>query len=418
MTRILKNKTNKIIKEEENPNKPNHHRPNTPDFKKKNNINNQLNMSYQKIEEITFNPIYNRKNDVHRSISGINDERYFQKKSQIKTFSDCSETSFYSKRYKNVINEKSLNKLNLEVMADINSNSEINKKDYLTEKFDQKDLSNLEPEELKFFKLREADDNIDILMYNDENVFKYFKEQEEIIDDYIPNQPELTYKIRALLIDWLVNVHQNLNLVPETLFLAVDLVDRFLKKKIISVNKIQLVGTTALLIASKFEEVVVPSIDTFISISGSNDNELKKAEKYMLRELEYIIHPVVALNFIRRCSKTDNYDIKTRTLAKYLLELTLYDCNLLKVPRSLVAVSCFYLSSKILQQDVNPNLFVYYSTYTKKEILSCARIIMRMLTNEVPYENVKLKYSQDCYLKVSTFMERYCDLYMRKKMNK
>ena len=70
--------------------------------------------------------------------------------------------------------------------------------------------------------------------------------------------------MRSILIDWVVQVHQRFNLLPETLFLTVNYIDRFLSCKIVSLGKLQLVGATAIFVAAKYEEVQCPTISEII----------------------------------------------------------------------------------------------------------------------------------------------------------
>lgn len=52
----------------------------------------------------------------------------------------------------------------------------------------------------------------------------------------------------------------------ETLFLTVQLIDRFLERQTMSRKKLQLVGMTAMLLACKYEEVCVPIVEDLIVI--------------------------------------------------------------------------------------------------------------------------------------------------------
>lgn len=47
---------------------------------------------------------------------------------------------------------------------------------------------------------------------------------------YITNQTDINEKMRAILIDWLIEVHLKFKLLPETLFLTVNIIDRYLEK--------------------------------------------------------------------------------------------------------------------------------------------------------------------------------------------
>ena len=172
--------------------------------------------------------------------------------------------------------------------------------------------------------------------------------------DYIDNQKELQWKMRTILVDWLIEVHNKFHLLPETLYLAINIIDRFLSLRVVSLVKLQLVGLTAMFIASKYEEVVSPSIQNFIYMAdgGYTDEEVLKAERYILQVLEFNLQYPSPMSFLRRCSKAENYDHQTRTLAKYLMELSLVDHRFLAMPPSLVAASGLYLSRRMLRRGV------------------------------------------------------------------
>ena len=71
---------------------------------------------------------------------------------------------------------------------------------------------------------------------------------------YLAFQEEVTGKMRSVLVGWLVEVHEKKRFSPETLYLAVNLLDRYLMLARVKRGKFQLVGITSLLLASKYEE--------------------------------------------------------------------------------------------------------------------------------------------------------------------
>lgn len=81
--------------------------------------------------------------------------------------------------------------------------------------------------------------------------------------------------MRAILIDWLVDVHLKFKLLPETLFLTVNLIDRYLSVKSVQRSKLQLVGVSAMLITTKYEEIYPPTVKDFVYIT---DNAYSKEE--------------------------------------------------------------------------------------------------------------------------------------------
>lgn len=75
---------------------------------------------------------------------------------------------------------------------------------------------------------------------------------------YMCRQTDINEKMRGILVDWIIEVHLRFKLMPEVLFLTVNLIDRYLEKTSIMRTSLQLVAVSALLIASKYEEIHVP----------------------------------------------------------------------------------------------------------------------------------------------------------------
>lgn len=171
-------------------------------------------------------------------------------------------------------------------------------------------------------------------------------------------QKELNWSMRATLIDWLIRVQSESKLLPETLFLSVNIVDRLLSKRAVSLVKLQLVGLAATLIACKYEEVLALPISTFICWAENcyEEQELLKAERYVLSILNFNLAYPSPLVFLRRISKADNYDARSRTLAKYFMELTLLDHHFLDCPPSKIAAISIWLARKMLKSGSWVNL--------------------------------------------------------------
>ena len=81
--------------------------------------------------------------------------------------------------------------------------------------------------------------------------------------------------MRAILVDWLVDVHAKFKLLTETLFLTVNIIDRYLSLKQITRARLQLVGVASLLITTKYEEIYPPNLNDFVYIT---DNAYTKEE--------------------------------------------------------------------------------------------------------------------------------------------
>ena len=83
----------------------------------------------------------------------------------------------------------------------------------------------------------------------------------------LANQYEVNDKMRKVLLDWLVEVHANFKLLPETLFITVNLIDRYCALCQIERKNYQLLGVTCMLIASKYEEIYPPYMKDFVYIT-------------------------------------------------------------------------------------------------------------------------------------------------------
>lgn len=170
--------------------------------------------------------------------------------------------------------------------------------------------------------------------------------------NYLVNQPEIRGNMRSILIDWLVEVHWKFKLLPETLFLTVNIIDRFLSLRVVHLTKLQLVGVVAMLIASKYEEILAPSVSNFVYLSdnGFDDKQIIEAERYVLAALGFNLAYPNPMVFLRRVSKAEDYDIQTRTVAKYLMEITLIDPSFISVYPSVIAAAAIWLARKMLDR--------------------------------------------------------------------
>ena len=200
----------------------------------------------------------------------------------------------------------------------------------------------------------DVDDPLMVAEYVAE-IFEYLKDLEVTTlpnSEYMEHQDHLEWHERSILVDWLIEVHTRFHLLPETLFLAVNIIDRFLSTKIVQLEKLQLVGITAMFIAAKYEEVLSPHVQNFRHVADDafTDAEILSAERYVLQALNYDLSYPNPMNFLRRISKADNYDIQTRTLGKYLLEISLLDHRFMGYNPSHIAAASMYLARLILER--------------------------------------------------------------------
>ncbi|CCD25887.2 B-type cyclin CLB1 NDAI_0G01110 [Naumovozyma dairenensis CBS 421] len=239
-----------------------------------------------------------------------------------------------------------------------------------------------------------------------QDIFTYLHELELIT---LPNKQKILRhknirENRDILIDWLVKIHVKFQLLPETLFLAINLIDRFLTKESVQLDKLQLVGTSCLFIASKYEEIYCPSIKNFANETDGacSTDDIKKGEKYILKALDFNLNYPNPMNFLRRISKADDYDIQSRTLAKFLLEITIIDCRFIGILPSLCAAAAMFISRKMLGKcQWDRNLIHYCGGYRKEDLQKVCELIMDYLIEPTIHEEFIRKYRSRKFLKAS-----------------
>ncbi|KAJ5352250.1 hypothetical protein N7452_001224 [Penicillium brevicompactum] len=247
-------------------------------------------------------------------------------------------------------------------------------------------------------------------------IFEYLKDLEIITlpnPEYIDHQPDLEWKMRGILVDWLIEVHTRFRLLPETLFLAVNIIDRFLSAEVVALDRLQLVGVTAMFIASKYEEVLSPHVANFSHVADEtfSDKEILDAERHVLATLEYNMSFPNPMNFLRRISKADNYDIQTRTLGKYLMEISLLDHRFMGYPQSHISAAAMYLARLILERGHWDATLAHYSGYTEEEIEPVFQLMVDYLHRPVSHEAFFKKYASKKFLKASILTRQWAKKY-------
>lgn len=255
----------------------------------------------------------------------------------------------------------------------------------------------------------EAWDTSMVAEYGDE-IFDYMRQLETRMAPnarYMEQQTEIQWSMRAVLMDWVVQVHQRFNLLPETLFLTANYIDRFLSCKIVSLGKLQLVGATAIFVAAKYEEVQCPTISeiVFMVDNGYTADELLKAERFMLSMLQFELGWPGPMSFLRRISKADDYDLETRTLAKYFLEVTIMDERFVGCTPSYLAAGAHCLARLMIYGADWSKAHVYYSNYTWTQLQDLLRLMLECCEDPFKHHQaVYEKYTDKRYKRSSLYV--------------
>eukprot|EP00276_Gloeochaete_wittrockiana_P007398 CAMPEP_0184667264 /NCGR_PEP_ID=MMETSP0308-20130426/66306_1 /TAXON_ID=38269 /ORGANISM="Gloeochaete witrockiana, Strain SAG 46.84" /LENGTH=398 /DNA_ID=CAMNT_0027112353 /DNA_START=215 /DNA_END=1411 /DNA_ORIENTATION=- len=220
------------------------------------------------------------------------------------------------------------------------------------------------------------------------DIFQYLK-QLETSDaapaNYMASQTDINERMRAILVDWLVEVHLKFKLLPETLFLTINLIDRFLAIRPVTRQKLQLVGVTASLIASKFEEIYPPEVRDFVYICDKaySREEILEMESTMLSTLGFNLSLPTARMFLPRMLKLSGALASSAApkeleeTAQFLLELTLQEYKFLKYTPSHVASSALYIALKLAGHSWTP-LLEYYTSYSEAALSHCVKEIQEL----------------------------------------
>ena len=230
---------------------------------------------------------------------------------------------------------------------------------------------------------------------------------------YIQNQHDINEQMRAILIDWLIEVHYKFHLKDETLYQTVFIIDSYLSMFPILRAKLQLLGIAALLISCKSQEIYYPQLFELIDITDGAyvKEELVEMENHILKILSFNIVSPTAIEFYNIVSKAFNFDQKQYFLGKYFMESSLIDYQMIKYSASIIGVSCAYVVMKFC--GINNYKCLYSKNVIKEEcpqkvIKEAAREICHLVKNlsNSTLKAVRDKYSLPQFLNVAQFCEQ------------
>ncbi|KAK4261673.1 hypothetical protein QN277_004636 [Acacia crassicarpa] len=242
-------------------------------------------------------------------------------------------------------------------------------------------------------------------------LYSYYRNMENsscVSPNYMSQQFDINERMRAILIDWLIEVQDKFDLMRETLFLTVNLIDRFLEKQSVIRKKLQLVGLVAMLLACKYEEVSVPVVEDLILISDKayTRKEVLEMEKLMLSTLQFNMTVPTPYVFMRRFLKAAQADRKMELLAFFLIELSLVDYGMLKFPPSLLAGAAVFTAQCTIHGFKQWNKTCeWHTNYSEDQLLECSKMMVdlhqkaekgKLTAVHRKYCTSKLNYTSKC----------------------
>jgi len=265
-------------------------------------------------------------------------------------------------------------------------------------------LDQHKPESVDVFSVPEYSE--DIYSYLRQSEVKYMAKH-----NYMSKQPDINQGMRTILVDWLVEVGEEYKLQTETLYLAVSYIDRFLSYMSVQRAKLQLVGTAAMFIASKYEEIYPPDVGEFVYITDDtyNKRQVLRMEHLVLKVLGFDLSGPTANVFLSQMCQWSKSPEKVQHLAMYLCELSLLDGEtFLTYQPSQVAAASLCLARHALSRESElketwPEQLAKLTGYPCEELKDCVLSFHSAWSQagESPQQAVRDKYRSTKYHGVS-----------------
>ncbi|KAL0928101.1 hypothetical protein M5K25_002341 [Dendrobium thyrsiflorum] len=242
---------------------------------------------------------------------------------------------------------------------------------------------------------------LEVVDYVDD-IYQYYWTMEverPSLANFMDIQSDITSKMRSILVNWLIEVHHKYQLMEESLFLMIELLDRLLSIVNIKKNELQLFGLATLLLASKYEDYWHPKVDELISLSANQytRDEMLGMEIFILKKLKFRLNVPTPYVFMLRFLRAAQSDKKLEDLAFYLIELCLVENESLKYKPSLLCASAIFVARSNLKLSPTwTRLLSKHSHYEESQLRSCAEMILRFL--KAACRN-PVKYTYQKYLK-------------------
>ncbi|XP_030766387.1 cyclin-A2 isoform X2 [Sitophilus oryzae] len=265
-------------------------------------------------------------------------------------------------------------------------------------------------EEVVFRRTEKSKDDFFNMEEYSVDIYRYLREHElrnRAKAGYMKKQPDVTANMRSILVDWLVEVAEEYKLHTETLYLAVNYIDRFLSYMSVVRAKLQLVGTAAMFIASKYEEIYPPDIAEFVYITDDTytKRQVIRMEHLIVKVLGFDLSVPTPLTFITSMCSMNKLEEKTKFLAMFLCELTLLEGETyLEYIPSTLAASAIALARHTLElTPCWPQSFTETTMYTLDQLQPCLEFLQRAFCKAAtsPQHAIQDKYKSQKFLHIS-----------------
>ncbi|TEB39209.1 cyclin [Coprinellus micaceus] len=220
-------------------------------------------------------------------------------------------------------------------------------------------------------------------------------------------QPEIRWHMRPCLVDFLVEIHFTFRLRPETLYLTLNIIDRYVSRRVVYIKHYQLVGCAALWIAAKFEDAKdrVPTVQDLASIcrDAYEESAFIQMEGHVLSTIQWTLgHPTAEAWLRLMCCGPIAEDMKVQHVARFLMEITLFYRDFVKYTPSTIALAALTLARHLCGK---PRRY-WEETEECYEVIDLLDTRLAKNVNDLSETLVK-KYSYAFYSKAATFVVQY-----------
>lgn len=243
-----------------------------------------------------------------------------------------------------------------------------------------------------------------------EDIYFYMHEMERYTmssSQSMDQQPEIRWHMRPCLVDFLVEIHFTFRLRPETLYLTLNIVDRYVSRRIVYIKHYQLVGCAALWIAAKFEDAKerVPTVQELAQICRDTYDESAfiQMEGHVLQTIQWTLgHPTAEAWLRLMCCEPSVEEERVQHVARFLMEITLFYREFIKYPPSSIALGALTLALFLCGKPRR----IFEETEECLEIVDYLDNRLAKHVNDLSETLVK-KYSYAFYSKAATFVVQY-----------
>lgn len=193
-------------------------------------------------------------------------------------------------------------------------------------------------------------------------------------------QSDLSFAMRSILIDWLIEVCEEYNLSTQTLYLGVAYIDRFLSQHPIERSKLQLIGVTAVFVAAKYWEIRPPMVEDFVYISDNtyNRDQIIAMERILLNTLQFNLASATCWDFHRRYVCSVRLGTIIELFSDMCMELLVCDAVYVTFKPSIIAAASLLYATHTVNGEEWSEALALTTRYQASELTECATAMRQL----------------------------------------